>query len=286
MKKACFSLILVTMLILSACAAAISTDTAEPITADQAATIAVGTMQALPPAPTATPSFVEGSIVVSFTRDGSVYIWDSTTQSNSPVFNASDVTLVTISDDAQRIAFLRRWRDSNQCDQTALWVVEQDGENAREILSPAELRESLSAMECQSPPVSIPKIEWLPASHRLVYSLISDHEHASPQGLYLADADTLETKTLVQADHSFHFVPSPDGQQVALLSTSGLSFINVDGSNWRQDVVKYPVSGRPLPGFGNGVWTMDSRAFVLATYGDNGLNITRVPVDGAQWELP
>jgi hypothetical protein len=227
MKKTFALLMIFIILALTACASPTATATAQPLTADQAATIAVATMQALPPAPSATPSFVEGSIVVAFTRDGSVYIWDNSTRSSRLVFKADDVTLVTISDDAQRIAFLRRWRDANQCDQSALWVVEPEGENAREILSPVKLRESLRAVECQSPAVAIDRIDWLPASHRLVYSLISDHEHSSPKGLYLADADTLETRTLVPADHSFKFVPSPDGQQAALLSAKASSISTV-----------------------------------------------------------
>jgi hypothetical protein len=286
MKKACCLLIWVTMLTLSACASATSVSTTQPLTADQAATIAAATLQAVPTnVPTPTPRPAVESIVVTFVKDGDVHVWNSTTQQSEMIFPADDANMVTLSEDGQLIVFLRHVIDSSQCEQTALWVVERSGENAREILSPVEMRSSLSTVECPSPPVIINRIEWLPESHRLVFSLLLDHEHSYPQGLYLADADSLETNMLVPADLSFHFVPSPDGQQVALMSTSGLSFINTDGSNWRQDVVTYPRSGIPLPGFANGVWTLDSQAFLLATYGDNGLNITRVPLDGSPPEL-
>jgi len=162
-----------------------------------------------------------------------------------------------------------------------------DGENAREIISPAELRDFLDATECDLATASIDKIEWLPQTHRLVYSLISDHEHSSPQGIYLSDADTLATTMLVSTDHSLGFVPSPDGSQIALMATTGLSFINIDGSNWRQNVLTYPKKGVPIPLIPNGVWTQDGRAFLIAAPIESAsmfaLNFTvmRVPLDGS-----
>jgi dipeptidyl aminopeptidase/acylaminoacyl peptidase len=286
MKKISLPFIMAIAFALTTCASPTAMSPTPQSLSNLAATIVAGTMQALPshtPESTAQPT--GEAIVVAFVREGDVHLWNSRTQQSELVVAARDATTASLSSDGQLIAFLRRWVDANQCEQSALWVVERTGENAREILSPVELREALEAVKCQSPPVAVDKIEWFPASHRLVYSLISEHEHSSPQGLYVAEADGLETTTLVPADHSLRYVLSPDGQQVALLATSGLSFINADGSNWRQDVVTYPRVGTPLPGFANGVWSLDSQAFLLAAQGNNGLNITRVPVDGSAAEL-
>jgi hypothetical protein len=66
--------------------------------------------------------------------------------------------------------------------------------------------------------------------------------------------------------NALEIVPSPDGAQLALLSTLGLSFINTDGSNRRQDVLTYPVVGvgDVLQVMATGVWTQDARSFVIA----------------------
>jgi WD40-like Beta Propeller Repeat len=288
MKKIFFSLVMIAGLGLSACASPAGVSTTQPSSSDQVATIVAATMQALPtntPVPTTQPT--AESIVVAFVKNGDIHVWESTTQESELVFNADDAGMVTISGDGQLIVFFRRWVDSNQCEQRALWVVERNGENAREIISPAELRDFLDATECDLATASIDKIEWLPQTHRLVYSLISDHEHSSPQGIYLSDADTLATTMLVSTDHSLGFVPSPDGSQIALMATTGLSFINVDGSNWRQNVLTYPKKGVPIPYIPNGAWTQDGHAFLIATPIESesmfALNhtIVRVPVDGS-----
>jgi hypothetical protein len=109
--------------------------------------------------------------------------------------------------------------------------------------------------------------------------VIWDAPHASPQGIYLVDADAPSITQLIPPDYNLRFVPSPDGSQIALLSTSGLSFLNADG--WRQDIVTYPKRGIPIPGFATGVWALDSRAFILVAPGQSGVDILRVPVDGS-----
>ena len=288
MKRIFFSLAMVTLLALTACASPTNTSPTQSSFDDQVGTMVAATMQAFPtntPIPTDQPT--GESIVVAFVKDGDVHVWDSTTEQSKLVFNADDATTVTISDDGQLIVFIRRWVDSNQCEQTALWVVERNGGNAREIVSPLELRDFLDATGCAIGSANIDKIEWLPQTHRLVYSLIPGYEHASPQGIYLSDADTLSTTMLVSTDHSLRFVPSPDGNQLALTTVTGLSFINSDGTDWRQDVLTYPKKVVPIPYIPSGVWTQDSRAFLIAAPIESesmfALNhtIVRVPVDGS-----
>jgi hypothetical protein len=92
------------------------------------------------------------------------------------------------------------------------------------------------------------------------------------------------------AGNNLRFVPSPDGQQIALMSTNGLSFINIDGSNLRSDVLPYSQVGRTAPLFPTGVWAQDSTAFVItgSLEADPVFNINfaiwRVPVDGSSPE--
>jgi hypothetical protein len=162
-------------------------------------------------------------VVVAFVKDGTIQLWHEDTNQSEIIFDGGGANSITISDDGQVIVFTRRWLDFNHCEQIALWTVDRDGKNAREIVSPAELRDTLGDTECDYPSVLFAQIEWLPGTHRLVYSVILDAPHAPPQGLYLADADTLVTTMLASSDHSLRFVPSPDGRQIALVSTTALS---------------------------------------------------------------
>jgi DNA-binding beta-propeller fold protein YncE len=101
------------------------------------------------------------------------------------------------------------------------------------------------------------------------------------------DADSRSKSVLVPAGTSLRFFPSPDGQQIALLSTTELSFMKTDGGDWRQAVFAYPATGVPgriIPG---GVWTQDASAFVIAAPAESAsefvsnIVIWRVPVDGS-----
>ena len=249
------------------------------------------------PASTTIPSTGLG-LAVAFVKDGNIQLWDESTGQTQTILNAGDVIAVKMSDDGQVIAFLRRsavqlaeieWRE-----QSALWAVDRNGGNPRELISVESLRQRLKANERDS--TNIPQMEWIPGTHQLLFSgwtyyVVAEGEsHAIPQGLYLVDADTLTEKELVPAGSNLRFVPSPDGRQIVLMSTNGLSFINVDGSNLRSDVLTYSQVGLTAPLFPTGVWTGDSTAFVITgslerdpTYNIN-FTIWRVPADGSSPE--
>src|ERR1700752_483868 len=249
------------------------------------------------PASTTIPSTGLG-LAVAFVKDGNIQLWDESTGQTQTILNAGDVIAVKMSDDGQVIAFLRRsavqlaeieWRE-----QSALWAVDRNGGNPRELISVESLRQRLKANERDS--TNIPQMEWIPGTHQLLFSgwtyyVVAEGEsHAIPQGLYLVDADTLTEKELVPAGSNLRFVPSPDGRQIVLMSTNGLSFINVDGSNLRSDVLTYSQVELAAPLFPTGVWTGDSTAFVITgslerdpTYNIN-FTIWRVPADGSSPE--
>jgi hypothetical protein len=232
---------------------------------------------------------------VAFIKDGDVQLWHEATQQSETIFSAGDAAGVWVSDDGQLIAFLRRWveqiDDLNWFEQTALWVVDRNGENAREVISAEDLRQRLNAGAGES--TTIAQIEWLPQTHHLVYSGMrysaqgEGTSHALPEGVYLVDTETLSDTVLAPAGNYLRFALAPDGRQIALMSTTALSFINVDGSNWRQDILTYPQVGVPVPLLPTGVWTQDGRAFLMVTpiesESEFGLNYTimRVPIDGS-----
>ncbi len=112
------------------------------------------------------------------------------------------------------------------------------------------------------------------------------------------DADTLSDRLLAPAGQGVRvsgipdgpqLVPSPDGRQLALLSGSELSFVNVDGSRLRQAVLAYPPTGSgDVPFVPTGVWTEDSSLFLVNApiesndpAGVLNFTITQVAPDGS-----
>ena len=246
------------------------------------------------PAFTATP--VTGPhLIVAFVKDGNIQVWDEATGQTNTIFISRDVIRVTMRDDGQAIAFLRRSTvqrsETEWFEQSSLWAVDLNGGNPRELVSAESLRQRLNTAENFSS--NIPQMEWIPGTHQLLFSgwnyfvQAEGESHAVPEGLFLVDTDALTDKVLISAGTNLRFVPSPDGQQIALMSLNGLSFINTDGNNLRTNIFTYDQMGRTGPLFPTGVWTQDSTAFLITgsletdpTFNIN-FTIWRVPVDGA-----
>jgi hypothetical protein len=133
-----------------------------------------------PPSPTATPTLKAApalratptqvpttsastgqSALVAYIKDGNILVWDEATGQSETIYNAGDVIAVTMSDDGQVLAFLRRSvvkrSEMDWYEQSALWAVERNGEDPRELVSAEELRELLNASETDS--TNIPQME-------------------------------------------------------------------------------------------------------------------------------
>lgn len=292
------------LLLVAACSPgqAVTIPTSTPIPASSTGETEVLTQTAVPSQESATESPVSSgapTVVVAFIKDGNIHLWDEGTNQIQTVVSSGDVIAVTMSDDGQVIAFLRRSgvqsTEIEGYEQSALWAVDQNGGNPRELISAESLRQRLNAGPRDS--TNIPQMEWIPGTHRLLFSgwkyivQAEGESHAVPEGLYLVDTDTLTDTQLIPAGTYLRFLPSPDGQQIALMSPTGLSLINADGSNSQPDILTYPEAGLSAPLFPVGVWAEDSRAFVFTgslerdpTFNIN-FNIWRVPVDGSTPEV-
>jgi len=249
-----------------------------------------------PPAPSEASQGTGGSAVIAYVKDGDVLVWEETTGQSQTVFDAGDATRVEISDDGQLVAFVRRTLlDGNpRYGRSSLWVVDRDGANPRELVSDAQLRARLGAFETDD--TDFPELAWIPNSHRLLYSVMFFPAYIYAQGVYLLDADTLASAELVPVTESADFAGSPDGEQVALLSSTGPFFVKVDDALSGEVAFTYPAGGIPGPGqyalgAGSGIpslkaWTQDSSAVLIKGPMVSGGNLTtrwtiwRVPVDG------
>jgi len=242
-----------------------------------------------PPEPTETPQGTRGSAVVTYIKDGNVLVWEEATGQSRTVFDSGDVTRVEVSDDAQLVAFVRRTLlDGNpRYGRSALWVVDRDGANPRELVSDAQLRAQLGASD--SDDTDFPALAWIPNRHRLLYSVTFFPAYLWAQGLYLLDVDTLASAEVAPVEESVDFAPSPDGEHIVVLTYTELFFVNVDESLAGEVVFTHPAGGVPgrVPYILGDVsslraWTQDSSAVLVRRGIDFGgeSTIWRVPVNG------
>jgi hypothetical protein len=296
-----FFIFLIIVLLIAACAPAMQ----GPIPTTSAVAPGVipdfiPTVTSVPPA--STPALTEpqgaaGALVVAFVKDGDIHLWEEATGQSRTLLRAGDVVSVTMSDDGQVMAFTRRAWVGGELDgyeQLSLWAVNLNGENPREVIPPGFLRQRLNLTERESS--NFYQLGWIPHTHQLIYSItkyIAQAEgmsHAIPHGAYMVNIDSGSVTVLAEATENLRLVPSPDGMQMALLSPVSLSFINSDGINRRSDVLTYPAAGLTGPLFPTGVWTADSRAFILTGSFEKDPNMDinftfwRVPVDGSSAE--
>jgi Tol biopolymer transport system component len=286
--------------LISVCLMSLSLSACLPVQADIVSTatplsLPTESVSTVIPSPSVPPVPI-GMIEVTFVKDGNIQVWDEATQQTRTILNTGDVLSVTTSDDGQMVAFTRgSWVGGlDGYEQFALWVMNRDGGNPRKLISEKDLRQRINPGDRDSS--NFFQLGWVPRSHQLIFSgtkYIVQAEglsHAIPQGAYIVDVDKGSVTELAEAAKNLHFLPSPDGKQVALMSPTGVSFINTDGSNKRQDVLNFAEVGLTGPIFPSGVWTQDSSAFVMTgSYGlDPGFNVNftiwRVPVDGSSPE--
>ena len=290
MKQKTYPLIIIFIftLMLMACAA----NPTEPPTRE----LPTSTAKPTDIAPTVPPTGQPVSVV--FVKDGDIKVWDEVSDQSEILFSAGDVISLSISDDNQVIAFIRRsvvrQSDIEWYEQSELWAVNRNGENSRQLLATEDLRELINASERDSS--AFLQLEWIPHTHDLLFSgtkYIVQAEglsHAYPEGVFLVDTETGSNTVLAEVDKSLRFSTSPDGLEIALMSTTGLSFINTDGSNWRPDVLTYPDVSVTASVFPSGVWTEDNKAFLITGFIESGsvgvlnFNLWRVFADGSSNE--
>src|SRR3990172_8590740 len=162
------------------------------------------------------PSLPIGMIEVAFVKDGNIQVWDEATQQTRTIVDTGDVFSVTVSEDGQRIAFTRgSWVGDvlDGYEQFALWAMNRDGGNPRELISAQDLRQRISPGERDSS--NFYQLSWVPQSHQLIFSgtkYIVQGEglsHAIPQGAYLVDTDNGSVTVLAEAAENLRFLPSP-----------------------------------------------------------------------------
>lgn len=236
-----------------------------------------------PPVPTVTATaeikfipLTTNFISIVFVEEGHIKVWQEETNDSQIIFDSGDVVGVSLSHDGQVIAFLRYWplHWPHEADnptspiQYALWAINRDGTNPRELVSAELLRQADQADNQFAHMIS--EIAWLPNTHTIAYStfafptIVGASYGGTLGDLQLVDIDTTVRTTIVPPGQDGRFIFSPNGQQIAIITADSLSFVNTDGSNWRQDILSFTRLTYPHEAYyPDGRWVSDT-TFVMA----------------------
>ena len=266
-----------------------------------------------PPTPTGTPALaydcplelpmVSGDIVashaplrVAFIAENGIQLWDEASNARTLLFEADDVSSLAFSDDRQLLAFTRQ----NEQYQISLWVMGAGGQDARELLSAADLL-ALNLSPTKDLAVDPYRLSWIPGTHRLAFSTrtltTGDGLPDVFQELRVIDADTGSLVDLINDAEGGTYTFSPDGDFFVRASDTSVSLFQLSGELVAGDIVTYPALG--LGGYTYHPpinWDDDSQTFALATINtadslegtyspDVTSTIYRIAVDGSVSEL-
>ena len=206
-----------------------------------------------------------------------------------------DVHKVLSSDDGLVISFVRGSdmsavaRGREEYRRPELWAVNSDGSKVRRLLSAGELK-ALAGDAPNALRADLRGLELVPGQHTLAFDVFPSGLSLGWQprdAIWLVDADTGEWRVLLPPGKAGNFVYAPDGSQIALITSKGISLVNADGSGLRPNLVTYPAVGLGEHTYRPSVWwAADSRSLrtVVPTTREfeavMTLAIWDIPVDG------
>lgn len=192
--------------------------------------------------PTAVPQSPGESILrVAYIKDGNVHLW--TQERGAVVLTSSgNATEVKISDDGLVAAFIRQLDDFH----AELWAVNTNGSSERRLVSAADL-DALYSQDRQPFTMGIVphQFQWIPRKKALAFNTRPTFEGPGlslNDDLHLVDSITYEQTTLLPKGQGGMFYYAPDGSQIAIVTPTQISLVNMDGSNRRQVLDYEPVT--------------------------------------------
>jgi len=205
------------------------------------------------------PPAASGKLRVAYVTSGDLWLLDEGNASGQ-LTRYGDVRQVSLSNDGEIIAFTRRVEK----EKVSLWAIRSDGTGAQELISANEF------MQMGNDPsvlAIIPNdLQWIPGTHTLAFNSFPVYDAINvfiPYDFWRVDADTGQRDQF--PGPKTYFVYSPDGKQVALYSTEGLSIANADGSNLRKNLLPAYRVGMGENYFYPSInWMQDSSAIVIA----------------------
>lgn len=208
--------------------------------------------------------------MVLFARDGNLYLQDSDqaaaalTQTEGSGFIMERM----LSDDGQKIVFLRGKTSKSASTNADIYTVSADGSDLR-LLLPPEWLATLSKGTVRGAALPV----FVPGTHQVLFetSLCQSPADGAPcsVGIFLADADGGETKTILTPGKAqapsmqARFQVSPDGKLVAVASPGHVDIFDIDGQLVRGGIFLYTPSTSETQ-YATLFWLPDSSGLIAA----------------------
>ena len=236
---------------------------------------------------------------VRFISDGNLWVWREDTGEAVQISDTRDAQTFSFSPDGQAIAFRR----GEPFSQTELWAINRDGTDLRRLVSADQLHAMVGEPTTTDFDYldEIRYIEWINETQALGFEVQRAYNAiggcCEPGGTWQVDLDTGQLSPWTPPDeiqHTPYELVSPDGSQLAQVGETGLTLVNADGSNRRENVLTYPY----IPQMEGGgfiapyvAWAADSKSLAVITYSENAwepeatFTTWRLPIDGTAEKL-
>ncbi|MBW8011794.1 MAG: hypothetical protein FVQ83_11235 [Chloroflexi bacterium] len=221
---------------------------------------------------------------VVYSQDGNIRLWSedgsvvNLYDSNPPALD------VRFSPDGKVIAFTTSETEGSEL-LSGIWAINTDGSNLRQLVDGA----TLEALYTDDYALGIDLVRWefIPGTHTLAFNTWLVYEGPNPglrDDLYLVDTDTGAFTTLLNVGEGGEFYYSPDGSQIAIVTSTNLSLMDADGGNRRDGILpndgdyQYEVIPR---------WSADGMHLRLAIPSpdpnaeDASITVWEIPLDGS-----
>ena len=237
------------------------------------------------PYPTLTPlvittpsaSTLSSNQEIAYVQDGKLWLWkDGTTTQLHIIQNTQGA--VKISSDGLMVAFIQ---------DGSLWVVNSDGSNAHALVNHDDLVATRLPQGFDQR--DILTFDWVPGTHFILFNTVlnssANPNPTNADDLLRVNVDTGSVITLLAFDQGGNFAISPDGTLLALVRSTSIRILDIDGTHPRQPLTFEEVwtytsaTYYPTP-----VWAADSSALMVAI---PPRDVRTNPSDPTQvWSIP
>ncbi len=233
-----------------------------------------GTMTALAPAgelPSAPASATEpggeGNRAIVYVDEGSPWILPAGGAARR-LSDAGDTFDILISDDGQRIVFLRRDPSNGAPRPAEVRAVNADGSGETTLIAPSDWN-SLHPPAENFLHNDVSSIAFIPGTHDL---LLNTRAVAEGPGLIKyddllhLDGETGDLSTLLEPESGGDFFASADGTRVAVAQPDRVGLVDVDGSNLQPDLITYErvITYSEFEYFAQPIWSQDGQHLGVA----------------------
>ncbi len=221
---------------------------------------------------------------VAYVKDGNVWMWQ---KGNSAIAltSSGNITRLVLSTDAKVVAFERKIDDNH----SELWSVNSDASGEHQLISVDEFNNFDKDKWLEGSKSLVPyHFDFIPNTHILAYNTRETFEGpglAIFDDLRLVNADTLEKLTLLPSGQGGEFVYSPNGQEIAISTSTKISLIHTDGTN-RREMLSYPTVSTysEYSYYAVPFWSADSSSLRVVIPPADPLGDPRQPT--ALWSIP